>query len=178
MVPEAGLEPAWPFGLGIFLPLRLSPPLAGSWSGARLHHGLAALGARRLLSTPSPSRGLGSALARTPRPGRPPSLTGYTSRISSGGLNTSLSPLCIPISPLGLRADVTRQSIFVETYVPCSDRDKSRSERGSSGTEDGGSQVDYWSDHHLDDQVRVEWEFRATRSIGIRHTSGKIRLGE
>jgi hypothetical protein len=26
---------------------------SGSWSGARLHHGLAALGARRLLSTPS-----------------------------------------------------------------------------------------------------------------------------
>src|SRR5450631_2499009 len=53
VVPGAGLEPTWPCGLGIFLPLRLSPPLAGSWSGARLHHRLAALGARRLLSTPS-----------------------------------------------------------------------------------------------------------------------------
>ena len=43
---------------GIFLPLRLSPPLAGSWSGARLHHGLATVGARRLLSTPSLYQGL------------------------------------------------------------------------------------------------------------------------
>ncbi len=40
---------------------------SGSWSGARLHHSLAAVGARRLLSTPSRgvSPGLGSALART-----------------------------------------------------------------------------------------------------------------
>ncbi len=34
----------------------------GSWAGARLHHSLAAVGARRLLSTPSPrGAGLGSA---------------------------------------------------------------------------------------------------------------------
>ena len=40
---------------GIFFPLRLSPPARGrcSWAGARLHHSLAAVGARRLLSTPS-----------------------------------------------------------------------------------------------------------------------------
>jgi len=37
MVPGAGLEPARPFGQGIFGPLRLSPPPKGSWSGARLH---------------------------------------------------------------------------------------------------------------------------------------------
>ena len=43
------------FRRGIFLPLRLSPPAHTrcSWSGARLHHSLAAVGARRLLSTPS-----------------------------------------------------------------------------------------------------------------------------
>src|SRR5689334_22117064 len=64
VVPGAGVEPARPCGQGIFLPLRLSPPLSGSWSGARLHHGPAALGARRLLSTPSSSR-LGSALSRS-----------------------------------------------------------------------------------------------------------------
>ena len=60
VVPGAGFEPAWPCGRGIFFPLRLSPPLAGSWAGARLHHGLTALGARRLLSTPSllPHEGL------------------------------------------------------------------------------------------------------------------------
>jgi len=57
---------------GIFFPLRLSPPARWrcSWSGARLHHSLAAVGARRLLSTPSREpfdSGLGSALARTLR---------------------------------------------------------------------------------------------------------------
>ena len=43
------------FRRGIFFPLRLSPParMRCSWAGARLHHRLAALGARRLLSTPS-----------------------------------------------------------------------------------------------------------------------------
>src|SRR6478609_11905484 len=67
MVPETGIEPVRPRSRGIFLPLRLSPPAQGcSWSGARLHHSLAAVGARRLLSTPSPifQSGLGSALAR------------------------------------------------------------------------------------------------------------------
>ncbi|KAG0892122.1 hypothetical protein G6F32_017463 [Rhizopus arrhizus] len=56
VVPETGIEPVRPCGRGIFLPLRLSPPARKrcSWSGARLHHRLAALGARRLLSTPSP----------------------------------------------------------------------------------------------------------------------------
>ncbi len=55
LVPEAGIEPARPRSRGIFLPLRLSPPthMRCSWSGARLHHSPAAVGARRLLSTPS-----------------------------------------------------------------------------------------------------------------------------
>jgi hypothetical protein len=61
-----------------------------SWSGARLHHSLATLGARRLLSTPSHEpfdSGFGSALARTlARPGRSPNLTGFTFGVSSGGL--------------------------------------------------------------------------------------------
>ena len=61
-----------------------------SWSGARLHHSLAAVGARRLLSTPSHEpfdSGLGSALARTlARPGHSPNLTGFTFGVSSGGL--------------------------------------------------------------------------------------------
>lgn len=73
-------------------PLRLSPParMRCSWSGARLHHSLAAVGARRLLSTPSHEAfdsGLGSALARTlARSGRSPNLTGFTFGVSSGGL--------------------------------------------------------------------------------------------
>ncbi len=92
MVPEAGFEPARPGGRGIFVPLRLSPPPLGnrrrSWSGARLHPGLAAVGARRLLSTPSrPGGGLGSALARARCcPGRSPTLTGVTRRVSPAGL--------------------------------------------------------------------------------------------
>ena len=61
-----------------------------SWSGARLHHSLAAVGARRLLSTPSREPfdpGLGSALARTlARSGLSPKLTGFTFGVSSGGL--------------------------------------------------------------------------------------------
>src|SRR3546814_10161054 len=50
-----------------------------SWSGARLHHSLTTVGARRLLSTPSQSckTGLGSALARMSKhPGLSPNLTG------------------------------------------------------------------------------------------------------
>lgn len=55
------------------------------WSGARLHHSLAAVGARRLLSTPSLALmpGLGSALARmSEHPGLSPTLTGFTSGVS------------------------------------------------------------------------------------------------
>lgn len=37
IVPVAGFEPARPFGRGIFLPLRLSPLFADSWSGLCLH---------------------------------------------------------------------------------------------------------------------------------------------
>lgn len=45
--------------------------------------------------------GLGSALARTHRPGSSSSLTGFTSRISPRGLKFGLSPLRLPIPPLG-----------------------------------------------------------------------------
>jgi len=73
-----------------------------SWSGARLHHSLVSLGARRLLSTPSLvfQPGLGSALARN----------GSRAFAEFDGLHLwsflqraqiSLSPLCLPISPLG-----------------------------------------------------------------------------
>lgn len=73
-----------------------------SWSGARLHHSLAAVGARRLLSTPSRPcgrawLGVGS---DTRDPGRSPTLTGVTSGVSPRRLKFS-SPLCLPISPLG-----------------------------------------------------------------------------
>lgn len=74
-----------------------------------------ALGARRLLSTPSLGRALhahASGLARrwldgswlSPRmpPGRSPNLTGFTSAVSPAeGSNFTSSPLCLPIPPLG-----------------------------------------------------------------------------
>ena len=93
---------------GIFFPLRLSPPPSPkkqrSWAGARLHHSLSALGARRLLSTPS-EEPFGSrawlGISSDLRPGPSPSLTGFTSGVSPGGLKFGLSPLRLPISPLG-----------------------------------------------------------------------------
>jgi uncharacterized membrane protein YeaQ/YmgE (transglycosylase-associated protein family) len=54
LVPEAGIEPAR-LAAGDFLTTStFAAPVTGSWSGARLHLSLSTLGARRLLSTPSP----------------------------------------------------------------------------------------------------------------------------
>lgn len=69
LVPEAGIEPARPFrveGFSYHFNFRRQRERR-SWSGARLHHSLSTLGARRLLSTPSLESfdpGLGSVLAR------------------------------------------------------------------------------------------------------------------
>ncbi len=93
LVPGAGFEPAWPCGLGIFIPLRLSPPLSGSWSGARLRRGLATLGARRLLSTPSLACRAWLGVGSSDSSGLSPNLTGYTARISPRGLNIVKSPV-------------------------------------------------------------------------------------
>jgi len=104
VVPETGIEPVRPCGRGIFLPLRLSPPARErcSWSGARLHHSLAALGARRLLSTPSRffQTGLGSALARN-RSRAFAEFDGLHLWSFLQRAQISSSPLCLPISPLG-----------------------------------------------------------------------------
>ena len=55
LVRTGGLEPPPPYGEQIFIPLRLSPPpLRRSWSGLSLRHSLPAVGAARLVSTPSP----------------------------------------------------------------------------------------------------------------------------
>src|SRR5690606_15240160 len=74
-----------------------------------------ALGARRLLSTPSEgpfgSRawlGISSDL----RPGPSPSLTGFTSGVSPGGLKFGLSPLRLPISPPGQN----REAVYNNYY--------------------------------------------------------------
>lgn len=56
LVPEAGIEPAHLSARDFLTTSTFAATLltAGcSWSGARLHHSLAAVGARRLLSTPS-----------------------------------------------------------------------------------------------------------------------------
>lgn len=97
----------------IFFPLRLSPPSCARagrlWSGARLHPSLSAVGARRLLSTPSPGSfapGAWLGISSDGRPGPSPSLTGFTSRVSPGGLKLGLSPLRLPIPPLGRDAIV------------------------------------------------------------------------
>ncbi|MNF96417.1 hypothetical protein D3C84_792080 [compost metagenome] len=98
LVPEAGIEPAR-LSAGDFLPtsaFAAALRIAGrSWAGARLHHSLAAVGARRLLSTPSQAGlGLGSALARIPKhPGLSPNLTGFTSDVSLRRLKLFKSPV-------------------------------------------------------------------------------------
>lgn len=105
-----------PFGEGFSYHFDFSRHTADTeclWSGARLHHSLVALGARRLLSTPSQTLGLGSALARLQQQsGRSPNLTGFTSGVSPEGSNCS-SPLCLPISPLGRYAYYTRKLSFL-----------------------------------------------------------------
>ena len=108
MVPEAGIEPARPFlveGFSYHFDFRRQRKRC-SWSGARLHHSLATVGARRLLSTPSiepfGSR-LGSALARMLAASRAFSeFDGLHLRGFPWRAQIALSPLCLPISPLGL----------------------------------------------------------------------------
>ena len=66
-MPEVGVEPTRFKGGGFSGHFGFRRPgrsgAASSWSGARLHRSLSALGARRLLSTPSlrSAAGLGSA---------------------------------------------------------------------------------------------------------------------
>jgi hypothetical protein len=106
-VPEVGLEPTSLAAEDFLTTSAFAAVLheAGrSWSGARLHHSLSTVGARRLLSTPSlgpfdPRAWLG--ISSDLRPGPSPSLTGFTSRISPRGLKFGLSPLRLPIPPLG-----------------------------------------------------------------------------
>lgn len=95
-MPEAGIEPAH-LSVRNFLPTSAFAAVLQFAGGARLHHSLAAAGARRLLSTPSQAGlglGLGSALARIPKhPGLSPSLTGFTSDVSLRRLKLFKSPV-------------------------------------------------------------------------------------
>src|SRR5690606_3322862 len=55
--------------------------------------------------------GLGSVLARTRGPGPSPSLTGFTSGVSPGGLKFGLRPLRLPISPPGQNGEAIAASL-------------------------------------------------------------------
>ena len=108
LVPEAGIEPARPFrveGFSYHFGFRRQRERC-SWSGARLHPSLAALGARRLLSTPSLESfdpGLGSVLARMLAASRAfAEFDGLHLRGFPWRAQIASSPLCLPISPLGL----------------------------------------------------------------------------
>ena len=108
LVPEAGIEPAQPFrveGFSNHFGFRRQRKRC-SWSGARLHHSLSTLGARRLLSTPSLESfdpGLGSVLARMLAASRAfAEFDGLHLRGFPWRAQIASSPLCLPISPLGL----------------------------------------------------------------------------
>ena len=108
LVPEAGIEPARPFrveGFSYHFGFRRQRKRC-SWSGARLHHSLSTLGARRLLSTPSRESfdpGLGSVLARMLAASRAfAEFDGLHLRGFPWRAQIASSPLCLPISPLGL----------------------------------------------------------------------------
>ena len=103
LVRAAGVEPAQalrPYGFSY--PLRLSPPdpcacarRNGLGSGLSLHLGRAALGAARLVSTPSRFRAwLGIAIRQVS-----PNLGSSASSVSRRALKFGLSPLRLPVSP-------------------------------------------------------------------------------
>ena len=76
-----------------------------SWSGARLHHSLAAVGARRLLSTPSQPGGwtwLGVG-SDARHPGLSPTLTGFTSGVSTRRLKLFKSLVSTDFTTRALR---------------------------------------------------------------------------
>ena len=106
-MPEAGLEPARRMRSRDFPAASAFAAGAGlarrSWSGARLHPSLAAVGARRLLSTPSgASRRLGSVSARSRGATRAfAEFDGCHPRRFHRGAQFASSPLCLPVSPLG-----------------------------------------------------------------------------
>ena len=96
MVRAAGIEPARPFGLRIFIPLRLSPPSQrGDVCGLDYPFTVAfAVGAARLVSTPSRFRAwLGIAIAGFPE------FEQFCTSSFQEGTQVSLSPLRLPISP-------------------------------------------------------------------------------
>ena len=104
-----GLEPSRSLRPnGFSYQLRLSPPFrnarpsdapAGLWSGLYLHHGRSAVGAARLVSTPSPPEfSVGAWLGIAISQGSP-NLSSSASPISRRALKLPLSPVRLPIPP-------------------------------------------------------------------------------
>ena len=92
MVLGTGIEPVWPCGRRIFVTLRLSPPAYLPFDALDYALTLArAVGPRRLVSTPSPWRGLARRCLGPCRPGSSPNLTGFTRALSPPGAQFSKS---------------------------------------------------------------------------------------
>ena len=119
--PSRGLRPN-----GFSYPLRLSPPCrdrvlsdapAGLWSGLYLHHGRSAVGAARLVSTPSrPECSVRAWLGIAISQGSP-NLSSSASPVSRRALKLRLSPMRLPIPPrprgrLQYKAHVSRRGSF------------------------------------------------------------------
>lgn len=107
MVSTRGFEPPTPG----FIPLRLSPPLARSWSGLSLHHEPKPLGAARPVSTHFPEflRGLARDWHAGSPAKRPPTLSGLIAKVSQS--NPQLrNPVLYPAELRGPE-DIARSSI-------------------------------------------------------------------
>ena len=86
VVLGTGIEPVWPCGRRIFVTLRLSPPAYMPFDALDYALTLArAVGPRRLVSTPSPGRGLARRCLDPQGPGSSPNLTGFTRALSPPG---------------------------------------------------------------------------------------------
>jgi hypothetical protein len=92
VVLGTGIEPVWPCGRRIFVTLRLSPPAYVPFDALDYALTLArAVGPRRLVSTPSPWRGLARRCLGPCGPGNSPNLTGFTRALSPPGAQFSKS---------------------------------------------------------------------------------------
>jgi hypothetical protein len=108
MVRAAGIEPARGFPQRIFLPpTAFAAARKRLWSGLSLHPGVAALGAARLVSTPSRFRAwLGIAICKVS-----PNLSSSASAVSRESTQSQLSPLRLPIPPRPHLATYTAKGI-------------------------------------------------------------------
>ena len=97
MVRLAGLEPARLASRDFLTTIVFTTGICRLWSGLYLHHSISALGACRLVSTPSwyfYQAWLGISMLKPS-----PNLTGSAPTVSSRALKLSISPLRLPITP-------------------------------------------------------------------------------